>query len=133
MLSASDRGNYIEFLLNPFDPTRFEPGFVLIGRGLHFIASPEISILIISVIGPNNHFKIRLYLFFFDLITTSIRNSILFIKGKLYLKKKFLHKFPEINLEETRNKILKIQKVLNYKNSIKIKKIGKELINISQI
>tara|TARA_B100001063_G_C16773912_1_gene563670 strand:- start:1858 stop:3231 length:1374 start_codon:yes stop_codon:yes gene_type:complete len=86
-----------------------------------------------SKFSSNNHFKIRLYLFFFDLITTSIRNSILFIKGKLYLKKKFLHKFPEINLEETRNKILKIQKVLNYKNSIKIKKIGKELINISQI
>jgi len=82
-------------------------------------------------LGTNDHFKMKINLFFSELTTDFLRNLVLFLKGKLHLKKKFFHKFPEIDLKDTEIKISKIKKILNHKNHVKIEKLGKQLIHIS--
>jgi len=80
---------------------------------------------------PNNHFKIRLILFYYDFVNYYITLAILMLKRKYYLKKIIFHKFSGIqNLEI--NKFLKdLKKILRIKKNIKVSRMGKEFIKIS--
>ena len=94
MNTAKDRSNYIRFLENPFDRTRFEPGFVFVGKALSFITSPEVAIVMISIatylllgfswsriyqrpyLGSFLSFHLSIYLFFNYFVGTAIRNGL---------------------------------------------------------
>lgn len=94
MDTAKDRNNYLQFLENPFGRTRFEPGFVFIGKALSFITSPEVAIVVISVatyallafswsriyqrgyLGSFLSFHLSIYLFFNYFVGTAIRNGL---------------------------------------------------------
>jgi len=94
MDTAKDRANYVRFFADPFGRTRFEPGFVFIGKVLHFLSTPEVSIVVVSTttyfllafswsriyqiayIGSFLSFHLSLYLFFNYFVGTAIRNGL---------------------------------------------------------
>ena len=53
----------------------------------------------------NKNYKIFLYLFFYDLYMKLTTNLVLFLKGKLYLKKIIYHKNEKINVPSIKHKI----------------------------
>lgn len=94
MTTAKDRENYLRFLGDPFEVTRFEPGFVLLSQLLYHISSPEFSILIISgivylllalswgqiytggYVGSFLSFYFSIHMFFNYFSGTAIRNGL---------------------------------------------------------
>jgi len=79
----------------------------------------------------NKNYKIFLHLFLYDLYKNLFTNLILFLKGKLYLKKIISHKSEKIDIESIRFKIEQITKSLKIKNNIKVYKLGDSIIYIS--
>jgi len=94
MDTAKDRENYIRFFSDPFTPVRWEPGFVLLGKGMSLVFSPEMSIVAISSISylllafswqkiyPTSSvasflsFHLSTYMFFNYFLGTAIRNGL---------------------------------------------------------
>ena len=79
----------------------------------------------------NNHFKIRLILFYYDFINYYITLVILTLKKKYYLKKIIFHKFSGVQDLEINKFLSDLQKILKIKKNIKISRLGKEFIKIS--
>ena len=79
----------------------------------------------------NNDIKIKIYLFIFQNLRSIITNTILFFKGKWYLKRLFDHKSQSLDKNDINRKINELTKSLKIKNNIKISKLGKDLILIT--
>lgn len=79
----------------------------------------------------NNDLYIRIYLFIFNFIKDALRNIVLLIKNKLYLKKFFFHKNEPMNIVEISNYVAKLCKCLNIKNTFKITKLSDDIIKIN--
>ena len=79
----------------------------------------------------NKNYKIFLYLFFYDLYMKLTTNLVLFLKGKLYLKKIIYHKNEKINVPSIKHKIEEITKSLNIKNNLSVTQLGQDILYIS--
>jgi hypothetical protein len=126
MDTAKDRENYIRFFSDPFAPVRWEEGFVLMGRAMSFVFSPEMSIVAVSSISylslafswqkiyPNGaiasflSFHLSAYMLFNYFLGTAIRNGFaagliififtLVVKRRSFFASMFLFAGPAFHL-----------------------------------
>ncbi len=79
----------------------------------------------------NNNIKIFIYLYIYQNIRYLVTNIVLFLKGKMFLKKIFEHKNKKLDVKDINKTIDKLTKSIGIKNNIDVSKLGKDLILIT--
>ena len=79
----------------------------------------------------NNNIKIFIYLYIYQNIRYLVTNIVLFLKGKMFLKKIFKHKNKKLDVKDINKTIDKLTKSIGIKNNIDVSKLGKDLILIT--